>query len=563
MSEAAALPDRTDRLPTPPGPPGEPAVPDRPSEPAERARHAGDERSEATGRSARPAALELRLSVRDPEVCEAVTAHPAGSDRDRFVESALRIGVLALRDAAGRVDADSVRHEGERLMADLTRRLEAHRQTLSEHLSGTLRTYFDPESGRLPERIERLVRRDGELAELLRQKVGADDSELAHTLARHVGEGSPLLAMLAPDAAGGLVATLQDRLAEALAGERERILREFSLDHREGALSRLVSELDERHDLMGRKLDQRIDAVVSEFSLDQEDSALSRLLGRVEHAHERINREFSLDHEGAALARMRKELMTLLEEQRGAAARFQEEVRTALSTLQARREEAARSTRHGDDFEHEVTLFVRGEAHRSGDVASHVGKGTGAIRHCRKGDVLVELGAEAAAAGARIVVEAKEDKSFDLGRALAEVEQARRNREASASLFVFSKQSAPEGLEPLARYGPDVVVVWDADDRASDVFLRAGLSVARALATRAPGSDPERDADLGAIDAAILEIERQAGGLDEIRTAAETARKAAIRIDDRARIVRDGLSSQVVVLTERVGDLRRAERTVE
>ena len=40
-------------------------------------------------------------------------------------------------------------------------------------------------------------------------------------------------------------------------------------------------------------------------------------------------------------------------------------------------------------------------------------------------------------------------------------------------LFVHSSLTAPAGLPELHRWGLDIVVVWDADDPATDVRLRA------------------------------------------------------------------------------------------
>ena len=102
------------------------------------------------------------------------------------------------------------------------------------------------------------------------------------------------------------------------------------------------------------------------------------------------------------------------------------------------------------------------------------------------------------------------------------IRTARQNREAESGLFVFSKKTAPAGLEPLARYGNDVVVVWDADDLATDTHLRLGLSVARALCTRKALERSSLDVDFTAIDGALLEIAKQVRELDEIRTWTDT-----------------------------------------
>lgn len=447
-------------------------------------------------------ALRLELRVRDPEVVAELEAHGPGPDREVFALTALRIGVLTLRQAQGRLDADVVRRESERLLGDLQQRLGEHQQAVTQHLAQRLGEYFDPGSGRFHERVERLVRPGGELEQVLRRQVGLEDSELGRTLAAHVGEGSPLLAVLRPDAPDGLLAALGRSVEEALAAERERLLAEFSLDNEGGALRRIVGEL------------------------------------------------------GAQSGRLGEELRQLLEAEREKAARFQQEVAVSLAALQARREEAARSTRHGGDFEAEVFAFVQRDAERAGDVAGHVGHTTGEIRSCKVGDAVVELGPESAAPGARIVIEAKERAGVDLRAALTELDQARKNRAAGVGLFVFSKRTAPAGLGPFGRYGSDLVAVWDAEDPASDVFLAAGLSVARALCTRAAAEREAREADFSALDAALREIERQAAGLDEITTFTGTIQSHSEKILKRARLMRDGLAAQLEILKENLGHLR-------
>jgi hypothetical protein len=51
----------------------------------------------------------------------------------------------------------------------------------------------------------------------------------------------------------------------------------------------------------------------------------------------------------------------------------------------------------------------------------------------------------------RIAVEAKEDFSYDLAEACAEMQSARKNRDAAIGVFVFSRKTAPVGQEPLLR----------------------------------------------------------------------------------------------------------------
>src|SRR5262245_8280019 len=158
--------------------------------------------------------LPLELKVLDREVMDALLGYPEGLARDEFALRALRIGVLALKQAQGQIDATAVRQEGERLLQNVERALQQHQQLLNERLTTQLKTYCDPNDVRFHERIERLIRQDGELEQLLRRNVGDDDSRLCQTLALHVGDGSPLMRVIDPDAGDGLAAALRECIEE-------------------------------------------------------------------------------------------------------------------------------------------------------------------------------------------------------------------------------------------------------------------------------------------------------------------------------------------------------------
>jgi hypothetical protein len=351
------------------------------------------------------------------------------------------------------------------LLENLGHALAEHQRGFANQIGGCLKDYFDPESGRFNERVERLIRKDGELERLLRSQIGGDGSELAQTLAGHMGEHSPLMQMLDPEASDGLVSALATSVEKTLNDQRERILSEFSLDNKEGALSRLVVELVEQHGEVGESLGNRIHEVMAEFSLDREDSALSRLVGRVEKTQRQISSEFSLDEEGSALARTRRPA-------RGSSPRPRRTPRTPF------RRPSWRSRRPA-------------------------------------------------------------------------------GRDAGVGLFVFSACSAPEGLEPFSRYGADVVIVWDAEDPRSGVILVAGLSVARALCARARARSDAETADFEVIERAILEIEKQARGLEEVTRSAETIKSGSEKILKRAEIMHRAFGEQLEFLNKKVQNLKR------
>jgi hypothetical protein len=501
-------------------------------------------------------ALTLLLRVRDPELAFELGAIADPREREALALAALRIGWLSLRTARGQVDAQAVRGEVERMLVELRGGLDAHRTHLQEQLHRALRDYFDPEGGRFEERVRRLVHDDGELATVIRSQVAGTDSALSRTLAQHVGEGSALLRSLDPANTDGLVAGITRLVDDALGAQRTAILGEFSLDNREGALARLVGELTQSHGRLSDALQDRIDVVVKEFSLDADDSALSRLVHRVERAQQQISAEFTLDSETSALARLRREWLAIAEKMAGQVGEMQTRLEVELAKLTTTRERDARTTVHGTAFEAALLRWLEQRALAQGDLFDAVGATTGAIKHCKVGDAVVELGPEHRAAGARVVVEAKEDASYGLAKARAEIDEARRNRSASAGVFVLSARSAPEGFPLFHATGEDVFVVWDLDDPASDVRLEAALSVARALATRARGARTTQ-VDFEAVERAIRDVEKQLDGLDAIETSAGTIAGGVAKIQERVRLLRKNLAAAVASLDEGFEDARR------
>ena len=121
------------------------------------------------------------------------------------------------------------------------------------------------------------------------------------------------------------------------------MLKEFSLDNKEGALARLVGELSTNHGDLTKDLQTRIDVVMKEFSLNEENSALSRLVQNVDRAQRTITSEFSLDNETSALSRLKRELLELLAATEKKNQAFQEEVKVSLARIVTTRQEIEQS----------------------------------------------------------------------------------------------------------------------------------------------------------------------------------------------------------------------------
>lgn len=509
-----------------------------------------------------PPCLRIDLEVRDHAVIEALWRRPEGRPRNEFALDALRIGVMALRHASSQVDADLVRTAGAELLKSLQQNLDGHAKLAHERTTTILKEYFDPASGKLSERVQRLTSEDGELTRLLKNQLHGEASPLAKTLSetlgRHVGGDSPLMRLLDPEQAKGLVASLRVTVDAELAKQRDQVLKEFSLDNRDGSLRRLVDELTNKHGALGKDLQGKIDEVIKEFSLDKEDSALNRLVRNVDRAQKTISSEFSLDNETSGLSRLKKQLMETFESHIKENQEFQVEVKETLARLTQKKASDAASPEHGNVFEEAVFAFLENEAQARGDIAEKTGASTGAIRNCKIGDTVLTLGPDTPAAGARIVIEAKDAGGYSVGKALDELETARKNRRADVGVFVFGRNTAPATLRPLARFRNDLIVVWDAEDTTTDAYLLAAVEIARACSIEFHRGNASEEVDINSVDEAINAVEKRAANLDKIRKPAESIQSASQRILDEVRIGQADLERQVARLREKLAGLHTA-----
>lgn len=532
-----------------------------------------------------PRVLSLELAVDDPETIVALVQCGDGPQREAFALKALRIGVLALGQARGQIDGQAVRNECQRMLELLQHHLQEHAGNVQTRLSGALREYFDPQTGKFHERVDRLIKRDGELEQVLRKQIGLEDSQLAKSLDGFVGERSPLRKILSPTESTGLLAAFRETFDKQLQAQHDAVFKEFSLNNKEGALARLVHELTDNHGKLTASLQGKIDAVVKEFSLDADDTALSRLVKKVTAAQEVISSEFSkdnddsalsrigkmlastesaihdnltLDDENSSLARLRREITALLEAQSKTNREFQEEVKVAIATITAKKQAEQQTTRHGLVFEQALFTFLQDQCRPTGDLVEFTGNATGLVKNCKKGDCVIELGPDHAAAAAKIVVEAKDVAGFDVRQARAEIEEGRKNRGAQVGLFVFSKKTAPAGGEPIARLGDDVFVQWDPEDAGTDLFVRLGLTVAKALCSRAAAAREAQQVDFTAIDKAILAVKKRYDDFDTIKKHADEIAALSGKIDDRVRICRKDLELQVSRIENQIEELKQA-----
>jgi len=160
------------------------------------------------------------------------------------------------------------------------------------------------------------------------------------------------------------------------------------------------------------------------------------------------------------------------------------------------------------------------------------------------------------------VIEAKHDKSYSVPEALNELHEGRPNRDAGSGVFVLARSHARPGFPSFARYGQDVLVVWDHEDPSSDAYLQAALMVGVGLATRTKRTVDE--GDLNALQTVEQRLVQELRRLDTIREAATKIRRQVETIEKEvsvgekklAKVIEDAKKTLVALNVE----LREEER---
>ena len=103
-------------------------------------------------------------------------------------------------------------------------------------------------------------------------------------------------------------------------------------------------------------------------------------------------------------------------------------------------------------------------------------------------------------------------------------------------------------MDMLTRNGDDVLVVWDAQRIESDVILRAGLSLAKALCVRKQRERSKNDGDWVQVDAAVLAVEKEAARLQQMKTWTDTIQSNGGKLLEEIRKMTNNLEAQIEVL---------------
>jgi hypothetical protein len=317
-------------------------------------------------------------------------------------------------------------------------------------------------------------------------------------------------------AAETLAATLREHFADG-DGKLPRTLEQFLGDG--GSLRRMVADL---------------------FDENRRGSALGRLnelLGRYfDGDGSRLALLLDPTREGSPLHQFRREVS---EEFRG----LRERIAELEAGARARAEERARGTAKGADFEDALEQRLGTIARGVGDLVERTGTEGGDAIRSKKGDFVVTLDpTRTRGADLRIVVEAK-DRPMPLGRMTKELAEARENRSAAVALAVFTPETAPASVAPLAMVGADVFATYDAETDDA-IALEAAYRTARILALLTL-RDARVALDTEAVHRSLEALQRQVEVVRGLKTKLTSIGSTAQEVADALDLLRAGVLRSV------------------
>lgn len=165
-----------------------------------------------------------RLSLADAALT-AFVSQRAEEERHELVARALRIGLLAVRDAGVSLDVDVVRREFEQMVS----RANTANERAAEALDAVLRTNFGDEDGRLPRTLERFLGDRGQLRRFVDELFdeGRRDSAIGRMrelLGRYFeGDASRLAQLLDPTRLGSPLHQFRSEVADGFNKLNDRL----------------------------------------------------------------------------------------------------------------------------------------------------------------------------------------------------------------------------------------------------------------------------------------------------------------------------------------------------
>lgn len=494
----------------------------------------------------------LEAHIRDHRA-DTLTAFAPLNDAQRagLVHDAWVIGLRALMNAHRQAEESRLQDVSKTLKEDLDRQLAAHLDRQQATFVQVLARYFDPRDGQVIARLDAFLRDEGDLARTMDRFLSPERGALAQTLARELGENSPLLRRLSPTDSEGFVFLLESKLREALDQSHAEVARALDPVAEDGAVARFLRALRKQLEDADNDRNKQLALATRALDANDESSLLSRLVRETASARTAFVSAMNPELPSSPMAVLKSALSTLLRQHgetqqalmvamQERQAKLEQDIRESLVRLEERKRGDARSARGGFDYEEAVLRFVQRAVQGAPVTVDTTASTVGAKPGCKVGDQVVRFTEESVYTGGALVIEAKRDAAYSVTRALQELELARGNRTAHSGVLVMARSHAPASFPPFARYGNDILVIWDEQDETTDPYLHAAVLLGLALASRR--RRPDDAGDIEALADIEHRIQKELDRLDKMRKLSESIRSDAEKLGEEVRKGGDALA---------------------
>jgi len=182
--------------------------------------------------------LHLELHVEDLTVIEFLSEFEEARREEKALE-ALKVGVIAIRSASPSLDMKIVDDK----FRDVEGRISKCLDGFQDGVKNRLEEHFKPGTGYVDRSLESLFGDKGTLTLMLNEYFGTDGGRVSSLIRNHIGPSSEFAKSLDPSNKESVISRIEETVRKNLEENAENIVKEFSLDTEESALTRLKSEL--------------------------------------------------------------------------------------------------------------------------------------------------------------------------------------------------------------------------------------------------------------------------------------------------------------------------------
>jgi hypothetical protein len=238
-----------------------------------------------------------------------------------------------------------------------------------------------------------------------------------------------------------------------------------------------------------------------------------------------IVKEFSLDKDDSSLSKLKKVLQEQVELLKKDVTEFQAKLIAGLKWDEKLKETVDKGAQKGKVFEQLLYEHVASLSKAAGDMTEFTGDTIGAIPRSKKGDHVITIGDEHAAAGEKIVIEAKEDRSYTFAKSFAELKEAKENRKAAIGIFAYASGYEPPEVVDFRKEGNDFFVVVDRADLENNKplgYLDMSIKVARSILTMQEKEASKEGFDVERAKELISDIYRELQNISDCKSKSVT-----------------------------------------